>query len=114
MSYTFPTEGAITDMEEMSLKSKLDFLRSHKTWKCMNKTEVLAEHDATWRTNGLRVLTYEEIACRALTDHCVKVKVDVQVNDHWTDMVCRLDDTQLDQSMDEIKAKFANSKKGSR
>ena len=37
---TAPTSGSILDMEEMDLQSKLSFLKSHKLWKCMNKTEV--------------------------------------------------------------------------
>ena len=37
---TAPTSGTITDMEEMDLQAKLEFLKSHKLWKCMNKTEV--------------------------------------------------------------------------
>ena len=108
MTSTFPTVGNITDMEAMTLKGKLDFLRAHKTWKCKNKTEVLAEHETTWTTNGLVGLRYQEIACELLNGHCVKVTVDVQVNNHWTDQVCRLEDTQLDQTIDEIKTKFAN------
>ena len=35
-----PTTGAIIDMEEMDLNSKLSFLKSHRLWKCMNKSEV--------------------------------------------------------------------------
>ncbi len=111
---TFPTVGRITDMEAMSLDDKLDFLRAHKTWKCMNKNEVLDEHDATWKSNGLVGLRYQEIACRPLNEHCVKVKVDVQGNNHWTDVVCGLDDTQYDQTIDQIKVKFASGGSKSR
>jgi hypothetical protein len=59
LTSTFPTSGKITDMEDMNLKNKLDFLREHKVWKCMNKTEVLEEHSSSWMQNGLNSLKYE-------------------------------------------------------
>jgi len=31
---TFPTQGSITDLEEMDLKQKLEKLRANKEWKC--------------------------------------------------------------------------------
>lgn len=55
----YPTIGKITDMENMNLKSKLQFLRENKVWKCMNKTEVLEEHASTWNANGLSSLKYQ-------------------------------------------------------
>ena len=76
----------------------------------MNKSEVLAEHGDTWSINGLHNLNYAEISSRALSDHCIKIKVDVLLNDHWTDMVCRLGDKQYDLTIDEIKAKYLSSK----
>ena len=51
-------ETMILDMENMDLKQKLSFLKEHRTWKCMNKTELLAEHHSTWKENGLSNLTY--------------------------------------------------------
>ena len=59
MTSTYPTTGKIFDMENMNLKSKLQFLRDNKVWKCMNKTEVLEEHSSSWKTNGLESLNYE-------------------------------------------------------
>lgn len=56
---TFPTSGKITDMEDMDLTKKLQFLREHKVWKCMNKTEVLEEHSSSWTTNGLSSLNFK-------------------------------------------------------
>lgn len=53
-----PTKGTITDLEEMNLDQKLDFLRAHKEWKCLDKWERLETHNATWRTNGLKDLNY--------------------------------------------------------
>lgn len=46
-------------MENMNLKNKLQFLRDHKIWKCMNKTEVLEEHSSSWMRNGLSSLDYK-------------------------------------------------------
>lgn len=40
MTSTYPTVGQITDMEDMTLIKKIQYLREHKVWKCMNKTEV--------------------------------------------------------------------------
>ena len=37
-----------------------------RTWKCMNKTELLQEHTSTWRKNGLIDLTYEILSERKL------------------------------------------------
>ena len=45
-------------MENMNLKSKLQFLRENKVWKCMNKTEVLEEHSSSWDKNGLSSLKF--------------------------------------------------------
>jgi hypothetical protein len=58
MTATFPTFGTITDMENMNLKNKLDFLRENKVWKCMNKIELLQEH-SDWTQNGLSSLKYK-------------------------------------------------------
>ena len=55
-------------MEAMNLKQKLSFLKQHSTWKCMNKKEVLAEHDSSWRTNGLSNLTYSILDCCPYSD----------------------------------------------
>lgn len=92
-----PTEGSLTDMEDMNLDKKLAYLRTNKILKCMNKHEVLAEHDATWRVNGLRDLKYTEIARKALdpAGKGTKVTVDVMLNGHWTDGRCGIEDTQL-------------------
>lgn len=51
----------ILDMEHMNLQQKLAFLKMHSKWKCMNKRELLAEHETTWQTNGLSDLTYQTL-----------------------------------------------------
>eukprot|EP00428_Durinskia_dybowskii_P060938 CAMPEP_0170373746 /NCGR_PEP_ID=MMETSP0117_2-20130122/10232_1 /TAXON_ID=400756 /ORGANISM="Durinskia baltica, Strain CSIRO CS-38" /LENGTH=224 /DNA_ID=CAMNT_0010628655 /DNA_START=361 /DNA_END=1031 /DNA_ORIENTATION=- len=91
-----PTTGSLMDMENMDLNKKLAFLRTNKILKCMNKHEVLQEHDATWRTNGLKDLQFQELARVSLdtTTECAsKVTVDVLLNKHWTDERCGIDDT---------------------
>ena len=84
-------------MEDMNLDKKLAFLRTNKILKCMNKHEVLAEHDATWHTNGLKDLHYLERSRETLgkQSKCLKITVDVELNNHWTDARCGISDTQL-------------------
>jgi hypothetical protein len=108
LTYTFPDRGSITDLEEMTLQTKLSFLKDHRDWKCMNKNEVLDEHADTWQHNGLSNLRYEEIARRPLdpSARAIKVKVDVGENCHWTDLVCGVDDTQLDTPVEQLKARY--------
>jgi len=52
----------IHDLENMSLKEKLNFLRVNKQWKCYVKWVTLEEHEKTWKTNGLTDLTYAILA----------------------------------------------------
>ena len=106
-----PTEGSIIDLEEMTLNDKLNFLREHKVWKCMNKVEVLAEHESTWSQNGLCNLSYKELSSTILNDHSVMIKVDVLLNDHWSDYVCDLSNKQLELSVNELKQKMIEKKK---
>ena len=129
----------------MNLKNKLQFLRDHKIWKCMNKTEVLEEHSSSWMKNGLSSLCYRgriffhylffliffhlfhthlnscllflsfhfnifniftELLSTVLSDVAVKVTVDVCLNKHWTDLVCGVDNSQLNESAASLKARF--------
>lgn len=93
----------ITDLEDMNLSEKLDFLRSNKEWKCMVKWEALEEHDKTWRTNGLADLRYKVLKTEALDDDdeeagevakAKKITVDVQLNgNHWSNDKCGVDYT---------------------
>mmetsp|Transcript_20314 Transcript_20314/g.28551 ORF Transcript_20314/g.28551 Transcript_20314/m.28551 type:complete len:275 (+) Transcript_20314:504-1328(+) len=110
-----PVEGSITDMEEMSLKEKLNFLRSNKEWKCMTKWEALDEHATTWKQNGLADLHYkvqqvmdlDELRVKQLKEkkeqqsnspittirsHATKITVNVMLNGkHWTNKKCAVD-----------------------
>lgn len=74
----------------------------------MNKTEILAEHDNSWKSNinGLSELRYEEVSRDDLTEHCIKIQVDVLLNRHWSDLVCSNDDTQRESTVEELKRKF--------
>ena len=77
------------------MQSKLDFLRVNRVLKCMNKREVITEHADTWTTNGLKTLAYQEISRRGyINDHAWRILVDVQLNSHWTDTACGIDDPQ--------------------
>lgn len=105
-----PTEGSIIDLEEMTLNDKLNFLREHKVWKCMNKVEVLAEHESTWSENGLCNLSYKELSSTALNDYAVMIKVDVSLNGHWSDYVCDQSNRQLELSVNDLKQKMLEKK----
>ena len=111
MKPTAPAEGAVQDLEDMTLPGKLAFLKSHPKWKCMNKVEVLAEH-AQWQQNGLSSLRYRELQRVAITDSCARITVDVMENQHWTDLVCRLEDAQCDKTVQELKAAFEAKTRG--
>ena len=54
-------KGTITDLEGMGVDEKMKVLKENKEWKCNMKWEVLEEHEATWRDNGLSSLSYEEV-----------------------------------------------------
>jgi hypothetical protein len=105
-----PTSGTITDMEEMTLDNKLKFLRDHSKWKCMNKREVLEEHDATWKSNGLSNLQYQPLSQTWKNENCLLVTVDVKENNHWSDLVLGIDNTQLEKPINELKKDFNNRK----
>lgn len=47
-----PTNGSITDMENLNLEQKLEYLKENEL-KFMKKQEALAEHESTWKTNGV-------------------------------------------------------------
>ena len=38
---------------------------------------------------------YQVLAEKPLNEYCVKLKVDIRLNHHWTDLVCGVDDTQV-------------------
>ena len=95
-------KDAITDLEAMNLKEKLDFLRGHKEWKCNVKWECLNEHQTTWKNNGLTDLKYEVLNTADLdgerkegveySSRATKVTVDVLLNgNHWANEKCGIE-----------------------
>lgn len=79
LEVSFPAKGTITDLEEMNLKQKLDFLKEHRDWKCSDKWEKLDEDEKKWRENGLSNLRYSVIETRVQgsSAHAVKYTVDL-------------------------------------
>lgn len=76
-----PTHGSITDLEEMGIQEKIDWLKQHKDEKNMVKWELLKEHKATWRKNGLNNLAYDMLSESAIAKNVHKVTVDVTKED---------------------------------
>ena len=73
-------KGSIMDMEEMGLQQKLDYLRDNDL-KFMKKREALAQHNATWKINGLNNLNYETLStdpCDDGGEHCVAITVELK------------------------------------
>lgn len=85
MTFDAPTSGSMRDLEEMDIDQKMMFLRNHKEWKCMVKWELQAEHEATWKANGLADLKYEVVSQEALNSSATKLTVNLKLNgNHWT------------------------------
>lgn len=105
-----PNHGDIVDMENMQLDTKLLFLKSHSHWKCMNKNEVLKEHEETWKQNGISNLKFKELHRETMSEHCIKITVDVELNDHWTDSRCGEHDMQYTPCPDPHLAPFVKIK----
>ena len=75
-----PTKGSITDLENMNLEQKLDYLRENEL-KFMKKKEALAEHEKTWKINGLNSINYTQIGQSSCGDNCETIIVDLMVDD---------------------------------
>ena len=78
--------GSIRDLENMNLQQKLGYLKETGS-KFMKKREALAEHDKTWKTNGLNEITrvsgFEENITSCGTN-CERVLV--KLKDVFTDV----------------------------
>lgn len=72
--------------------------------------QVLDEHMTSWMMNGLSSLKFHEETRTALNEYCEKICVDVCLNNHWTDLVCGDDNTQLDTPVEELKRSFQKGK----
>lgn len=85
IQFDAPTSGTLKDLEEMDIQTKMNFLRQHKTWKCMVKWELKDEHETTWKQNGLADLKYKVLEETSLGVNATKITVDVGLNGtHWT------------------------------
>lgn len=88
-----PTEGSIRDLENLTMYQKLSYLDQSETLRCHQKFSLLDEHD-TWRENGLSSIEYDILETVDLSrDHCKKYTVDIKLNNHWTDKLCRMSST---------------------
>ena len=72
-------KGSITDMEELGLQEKLDYLRENDL-KFMQKREALAEHRETWKKNGLNSLGPIDILSTKMhaDEHYIIITVDLE------------------------------------
>jgi hypothetical protein len=62
-------KGKIQDLENLTLEQKLQYLKENEL-KFMQKREALAEHEATWKKNGLTNLVFVEVGERTCGSHC--------------------------------------------
>ncbi len=69
-------KGSIRDLEDLTLEKKLDYLKENDL-KFMQKNEALAEHEATWKKNGLNTLNYKEMEIDSCGLKCEKITVDL-------------------------------------
>lgn len=78
-----PLKGKIVDMEQLNIQEKLDYLRENDL-KFMQKREALAEHNATWKINGLNNIHYETLSTSPYEEdpeHCIIITVSLKVPD---------------------------------
>ena len=66
-----------------NVEEKLQYLRQNRNLKCNVKWELLEENKTTWEWNGLKDLKYKLLGTEELGEHASKLKVDVQLNEHW-------------------------------
>jgi hypothetical protein len=69
-------KGSIRDLEELNLEQKLDYLRENDL-KFMQKKEALAEHEKTWKNNGLNTLKFKKISTSSCGEKCEKITVEL-------------------------------------
>jgi hypothetical protein len=76
-------KGKIQDLENLNLEEKLDYLRENEL-KFMKKQEALAEHEATWKRNGLNNLVFVQIDERSCGRNCevhmVELESDTEIS----------------------------------
>ena len=62
-------KGKIVDLEKLNLEQKLEYLKENEL-KFMKKREALAEHEATWKRNGLSNLVFVEVEEKPCGKNC--------------------------------------------
>jgi len=90
-----PTKGSYIDLEDMDIGTKLKVLKENQSWKCMNKREVLQEGKDTWKEEGLNSTKFKQWNTLQINPFCQFITVDILQNQHWSDAVCKLEDTQI-------------------
>lgn len=53
-----------------------------------------------------------ELTRTMLSSTAVKITVDIGLNNHWTDLVCGVRNTQLNETADSLKARYHKSHVG--
>jgi hypothetical protein len=71
-----PNQGSIKDLENLKLEEKLEYLKENDL-KFMQKREALAQHEATWRTNGLSSMNYTLENESSCGENCEKITVEL-------------------------------------
>jgi len=74
-----PQKGKITDLEDLSLQEKLEYLKENEL-KFMEKREALAEHEKTWKSNGLNSLNFKKMSDSSCGKNCEKIVVQLSSN----------------------------------
>jgi hypothetical protein len=69
-------KGSIRDLEEMNIEQKMEYLRENDL-KFMLKREALAEHEKTWKNNGLNTLKFRKISTSSCGEKCEKISVEL-------------------------------------
>ena len=70
------TEGSIRDLENLNLEEKLEYLKENEL-KFMQKREALAEHESTWKTNGLSSMRYSLKTESSCGEGCERIIVEL-------------------------------------
>ena len=69
-------KGNIRDLEDLTIQQKMEYLKENDL-KFMLKKEALAQHDATWETNGLSSLQYNLKNESSCGEHCERITVEL-------------------------------------
>jgi len=74
---TFPNYGNFTDLENMNIDQKIEFLKKNKHIKNMKKYELLDPkyRNKSWNTNGINSLHFRLLNEKKLDDNVIKITV---------------------------------------